>query len=83
MGLVNQYANRMKSVPLIALIGLLLATSLLPAAEGRVIKVLPHLFDSQGRHSLSPSLYERDALLVWQLSRQRHRCVAMCGRDKR
>ena len=26
---------------------------------------------------------ENDALLVWQLFRQEHRCVAMCGRDKR
>lgn len=27
----------------------------------RIIKVLPHLLDAEGRHSLSPSLYERDA----------------------
>lgn len=27
----------------------------------RIIKVLPHLLDAQGRHALSPSLYERDA----------------------
>lgn len=32
-----------------------------PAAEARVVKVLPHRLDSQGRHALSPSLYERDA----------------------
>lgn len=31
------------------------------ASSGRVIKVLPLLLDSQGRHALSPSLYERDA----------------------
>jgi hypothetical protein len=31
------------------------------AAEGKIIKVLPHLLDREGRHSLSPSLYERDA----------------------
>src|SRR6185436_20853195 len=31
------------------------------AATGRVLKVLPHLLDLQGRHALSPSLYERDA----------------------
>ena|SRR5438874_2833427 len=31
------------------------------AATGRVIKVLPHLLDFQGRHALSPSLYDRDA----------------------
>jgi hypothetical protein len=31
------------------------------AAEGRIIKVLPHFLDRQGRHALSPSLYDRDA----------------------
>lgn len=30
-------------------------------SEGKVIKVLPHFVDFQGRHTLSPSLYERDA----------------------
>lgn len=31
------------------------------AATGRVVKVLPEFLDLQGRTSLSPSLYERDA----------------------
>lgn len=31
------------------------------AAPARIIKVLPHLLDREGRSSLSPSLYERDA----------------------
>ena len=31
------------------------------AVDGRVIKVLPHFLDRDGRHALSPSLYERDA----------------------
>jgi hypothetical protein len=31
------------------------------AAAARIIKVLPHLLDHEGRHTLSPSLYERDA----------------------
>jgi len=31
------------------------------AATGSVIKVLPTLLDAQGKHALSPSLYERDA----------------------
>ena len=31
------------------------------AATGRVVKVLPHFLDLQGRHSVSPSLYDRDA----------------------
>src|SRR6185295_856093 len=32
-----------------------------PAATGRVMKVLPHFLDQAGRHTLSPSLYDRDA----------------------
>ncbi|HLP76431.1 MAG TPA: hypothetical protein VK327_05870 [Candidatus Paceibacterota bacterium] len=31
------------------------------AASGRVIKVLPHLLDLNGKHALSPSLFDRDA----------------------
>ncbi len=31
------------------------------AADGKILKVLPHLLDQKGRHSLSPSLFERDA----------------------
>jgi len=31
------------------------------AADGRIMKVLPQWLDLQGRHTLSPSLYERDA----------------------
>jgi hypothetical protein len=31
------------------------------AAVGKVVKVLPHLLDRKGRHTLHPSLYERDA----------------------
>lgn len=39
----------------------LLPASAAPAAPARIIKVLPHYLDREGRHSLSPSLYERDA----------------------
>ena len=31
------------------------------AVTGKVVKVLPHLLDLKGRHTLSPSLYDRDA----------------------
>jgi hypothetical protein len=31
------------------------------AATGQVLKVLPHYLDLKGRHTLSPSLYDRDA----------------------
>lgn len=41
--------------------GLLAAAAGAEAATGRVLKVLPQLLDQQGRHTLSPSLYERDA----------------------
>ena len=46
------------------LLPLLLAPGLILSAEpatARIIKVLPHLIDHEGRHTLSPSLYERDA----------------------
>jgi hypothetical protein len=43
------------------LLAVLLPLSSLQAGEGRVIKVLPHLLDARGLHTLSPSLYERDA----------------------
>lgn len=35
------------------------------AAEQRVIKVLPHLLDKNGRHAVSPSLFDRDAYQAW------------------
>ena len=33
----------------------------LSAASAKIIKVLPHYLDQQGRQSISPSLYDRDA----------------------
>ncbi|HEY3856638.1 MAG TPA: hypothetical protein VGO67_19815 [Verrucomicrobiae bacterium] len=39
----------------------LFATASAWAGEGKVLKVLPQLLDKEGRHALSPSLYERDA----------------------
>jgi len=39
----------------------LAAASSASAATGRVAKVLPHFLDLQGRHTLSPSLFDRDA----------------------
>ena len=41
-------------------IGLVLGSTV-RAAEGRVYKVLPQFLDLQGRSSLTPSLYDRDA----------------------
>src|SRR5437868_15260401 len=31
------------------------------SASGKVMKVLPHFLDLEGRNALNPSLYERDA----------------------
>lgn len=31
------------------------------AANAKILKVLPHFLDAKGRHTLSPSLFERDA----------------------
>src|SRR5438552_8715945 len=41
----------------------LMIAAVLPAAaeSGQVMKVLPHFLDTNGLHTLSPSLYERDA----------------------
>jgi len=40
---------------------LLAGATVAGAAEARIMKVLPHWLDRAGRHSLSPSLFERDA----------------------
>lgn len=47
---------------LFALLGCFLAVAIpAQAASGHIIKVLPHLLDLKGRHTLTPSLYDRDA----------------------
>lgn len=46
----------------VVLVGLILCNpASLIGAEARILKVLPHLLDEEGRHALAPSLYERDA----------------------
>src|SRR5271154_3916757 len=49
----------MRWLSVLLLMGFLGSTA--GAAEGRVYKVLPQFLDLQGRSSLSPSLYDRDA----------------------
>lgn len=56
------------SRPLLLLLLCLLGPAAL-AADGKILKVLPHLLDQEGRHSLSPSLFERDA---YQAELRRH-----------
>ena len=48
----------------ISLAVLLFLAPIAQAGEGSVVKVLSQLLDKQGRHALSPSLYERDAYQV-------------------
>ncbi len=50
-----------RAFPFLVLVSLLLATFTAAADTGRVVKVLPHFLDLQGRSALSPSLYDRDA----------------------
>jgi hypothetical protein len=45
----------------LCLLGWLCSAFSLQAASARIYKVLPHYLDKEGRHALSPSLYERDA----------------------
>jgi hypothetical protein len=46
---------------LLLLCSFLLTASSVFATSGHIIKVLPHFVDLEGRHALSPSLYDRDA----------------------
>jgi hypothetical protein len=46
---------------LVVLLILLITGGAASAASGRIVKVLPHFLDLEGRHSVSPSLYDRDA----------------------
>jgi hypothetical protein len=45
----------------VCLLFLLCSPVCLQADSAKILKVLPHYLDEEGRHSLSPSLYERDA----------------------
>ena len=48
------------AIPFFLLLFLLSAVAQ-PSSSGRLIKVLPHYLDRDGHHSISPSLYDRDA----------------------
>jgi hypothetical protein len=36
-----------------------------PASDGRILKVLPQFLDRTNQHTVSPSLYDRDAYQAW------------------
>ncbi|MEK7684945.1 MAG: hypothetical protein AAB466_05950 [Verrucomicrobiota bacterium] len=59
-----------------SLLILALASLSVSAAPAKIIKVLPHLLDQEGRHTLSPSLYERDAYQAW-LRKNADECSAL------
>ena len=59
--LARYFAEVREVFQLVVPLFLLLTTVAAPAASGRVVKVLPHFLDLEGRHSVSPSLYDRDA----------------------
>jgi hypothetical protein len=60
---IYELVHRGRKISLVVWATLLLCAALFDAqsAEARVIKVLTHLVDAQGRNALAPSLYERDA----------------------
>jgi|SRR6185295_19208347 len=51
----------MRPVKLLLLSLILGMSGTITHAADHIVKVLPHFLDQQGRHTLSPSLYERDA----------------------
>lgn len=59
----RRYCRSMRRLRFYIWLGAVLLVSIgsATAATGKVVKVLPHLLDLQGRHMLSPSLYDRDA----------------------
>jgi len=62
-------------VPLFLLVATLSATG--ATASGKVVKVLPQFLDLEGRASLSPSLYDRDAYQA-QLRKKPEQRSGMC-----
>lgn len=57
----NPSGTRPRALCLAAALMVCLSGLVLHAGSDRVVKVLPHFVDLQGRHALSPSLFERDA----------------------
>lgn len=61
---------RVRALNILLLLAALLATSTAARAGSvKVVKVLPHFLDAQGRMALNPSLYARDA---YQLELRKH-----------
>ena len=67
----------MKASAWLSLLILLALTLPCGAASGRVIKVLPFYLDLQGRHSRSPSLFDRDVYQAYLLQNPEKRSGMM------
>lgn len=59
----SYFSSVRRSVVQLGLLCWLTIAAVVPAAaqSGQVMKVLPHFLDTNGLHTLSPSLFERDA----------------------
>ena len=59
--MITTVSRMFRSLLLSTAFALVLTLGSAQAGTARVIKTLQHRLDSEGRHTLSPSLYERDA----------------------
>jgi hypothetical protein len=67
----------MRLLPTIFLSAILLVgTKSIEAGGAKIIKTLPHYLDEQGRHTIHPSLFERDAYQQ-ELKSHPERCSGM------
>lgn len=57
----RRLAFALATLGLVVLPGALPVTGTEGAPPARILKVLPHYLDRQGRHSINPSLFDRDA----------------------
>ena len=57
----SKYFFPVNRISLLAAAMLVFGLATAAHAEAKISKVLPHWLDKQGRHTLSPSLFERDA----------------------
>ena len=58
---ISKYDQPVKRILVVTLVLFIFGIADACKAASKISKVLPHLLDKQGRHTLSPSLLERDA----------------------
>lgn len=67
---------RVMKVSRVVILSAMFVSASLSAAEARIVKVLPHFLDAKGRHTLHPSLFERDGYQA-HLRAHRELCSGM------